>query len=703
MKEIINEIIYDGNFNKTLNKYSNELFSQLINDKLFDTINELLVNKLSKAYSIINELKIKMNDILSYIEINEENMNINSIINNYKIILSNQNNQFIFKVSNSPFEYLYSFIKDVLEPPILEIKEEYNIIENKILQKIVIITNNFPDFSEIIKAKLIEKIHYLLLKYENDLNNDYDSYINKLIHYTYINGLETFDEPCHYSFCSINISQNKTQFNKINIIKNKRTKYVLTKNKNTYNIKKIDTKLNHEKAYKKFNKYIKNMRLLSEMKSNYDETMGAISKDDIIPFLLDIKTTIFELNKTYINNFDKNAKLKTNQFIVKINGTYKIKLKNSILKSASKFSSILSRESYNKLIDNMLKQYYKLENYLNNITLYLENDMNGLITILTNTSTFIGFINDLSFEKLLGYYDILIELIQDKYKFITDNNEYKLRNLDDDDPEEPNEIGDEIIYQFKQKFEEIKIKNSKIFEEFIDISEVYKNKIEGIFIDIINKDFNKIDLDFEDLSHSVSNILYKNKIAKLSYKQSIKKDLLKINLPPFIFLFPSFPNLQLRIVPLININLNFEMAYEIDLLKDDYSIAFDVAGRAEVSVSLEVGCYFPSVSSNFEISLSLGLRGTLGSGKVGLKLSIFINNPKLVINLYFQYNAFSLSFYILFQVKLKIGIINFSFSFYLMNKELFEGLKEKKIYTKEIKMKKISNIKNIIKKLYYYG
>ena len=89
-----------------------------------------------------------MENILNKIPHNEDNQIINNIINEYRIILLNQNNQFIFKVSELPFKELYSFIKNVLEPPILVIKNEYNIIEQQILGEVVSVIDTFPDFKE---------------------------------------------------------------------------------------------------------------------------------------------------------------------------------------------------------------------------------------------------------------------------------------------------------------------------------------------------------------------------------------------------------------------------------------------------------------------------------------------------------------------------------------------------------------------------
>ena len=265
LKEIIDELIYDGKFNKTLNEYSDEIISNHIIDKLNNTINDLLYNKLYQFFSIINDFKRQINILLSNITIIEEEENINNIINSYKIILFNQNNQFLFKVSDIPFELLDDFITNILSPPISEIKAQYYSIEEKILEKVLKIVNSFPDFNKIIKENLAiydifesisllsEKIPDLLLKYQDDLNDDYDTYINKLIHYTYINGLDSYDEPCNYSFCSINISEFKNRSN-------------ISENKNMRNLRETNEK--KEFIFMKFKDYkILNVTKINELKN----------------------------------------------------------------------------------------------------------------------------------------------------------------------------------------------------------------------------------------------------------------------------------------------------------------------------------------------------------------------------------------------------------------------------------------------------
>jgi len=322
LNEVIDEIMYDGTFNKTLNIISNELMTELVLNKMNDTINELIDIKFSLIYSMLEDLKINMNNILSNIKQNEDNEAINIIINEYRIILLNQNNQFIFKVSELPFNELYSFLKNVLEPPILLIKNEYNSIEGQILGEVVEVINGFPNFKEEIKNKLniegaLEFIELIfnetldsLLKYQNDLNEDFDMYINQLIHYTFINGFDYYNEPCtDSSFCAIKINEIKNQ-NKRRRLQNsprKRRLGKIIRNKNKV--------LNLTEINKKKNKNV-NLRKLS----TFDSTMGSLSQDDVIPLLLNIEETIYELNESYITNFDKNANIKLANFISKVNG-----------------------------------------------------------------------------------------------------------------------------------------------------------------------------------------------------------------------------------------------------------------------------------------------------------------------------------------------------------------------------------------------
>ena len=183
---------------------------------------------------------------------------LNILIINYMILVENQYNYFSLKITDKPFNFLNNFIKENLEPPLLLIRNKYNTIEESLLNEILKIISRFPDYFSIIKKKLNlelindkinlinHEINKIFIEYKNILFEDINSYINKLVHYSYIKGLNSFNGPCNDSFCFIN-------FSKIN--KNKRRRNDLKYgNKKFYKFKKKKTDFKNS-----FNRKIKNI------------------------------------------------------------------------------------------------------------------------------------------------------------------------------------------------------------------------------------------------------------------------------------------------------------------------------------------------------------------------------------------------------------------------------------------------------------
>ena len=142
----------------------------------------------------------------------------------------------------------------------------------------------------------------------------------------------------------------------------------------------------------------------------------------------------------------------------------------------------------------------------------------------------------------------------------------------------------------------------------------------------------------------------------------------------FTFFSCSFIELAFVIKPVVEIGICFELGFDLNWDKREYSFYIDVYGKAEVSVYLEVGAYVPSVYSPIQTSLSLGLKGVLGSGKAGIKLVLFFNKSRYAYTIYLEVNALMLSFYILFRFVADFKIYKINFEFYIINKLLF-GLK----------------------------
>ena len=141
--------------------------------------------------------------------------------------------------------------------------------------------------------------------------------------------------------------------------------------------------------------------------------------------------------------------------------------------------------------------------------------------------------------------------------------------------------------------------------------------------------------------------------------------------PIIIYLVP-FPYLQIRIIPSVNLNACFQIGFQFNFEKKNYLFYIDISLQSEASASVELGLYFPPFSVGFKISFSIGLKGILGSGTVGLKLSIFLgnSNSKYKLEMYYQFKTLQLYAYILFKIEFNLGIIKFDFKFYLYNEKI---------------------------------
>ena len=63
-------------------------------------------------------------------------MPIYNLTQDFFIVVKNQNNRFNFKVNEEPFYIINNFIENELRPPLLLLKNKYDLIEDKILNLI---------------------------------------------------------------------------------------------------------------------------------------------------------------------------------------------------------------------------------------------------------------------------------------------------------------------------------------------------------------------------------------------------------------------------------------------------------------------------------------------------------------------------------------------------------------------------------------
>ena len=737
------DIIYDKMFNKTLDNITSDLMKKIQNE-MKESIKKLINNKLMILYDIIDNIQVKTSkklDNITIIEISDDMSNINNLIINYSILVDNQNNRYTFNVGREPFNYLKNFIKNNLEPPLLSIKSFYNSIEERLLEEIIKIVENFPDFYTIIKYNLhmesrianssyfFNEINSTLFEYKDILNEEISGYFNNLTKYTYINGLNTYEYQCNDSFC-YSYKKNETNGSLMN--------------DNDYNIDDDDdddlnimfTEYNSLSMKELKSQINKNINL--ENKNNeYNSKMGSLSKKDIFYYLQVFQKTLFDLNQTYLQKEYKNLNKTISKYIDKINITYLSKLKRSFEMTLLKFATILTEDSFKKMENNVYKQYYQIESYITSSSEITDLIMDRYLNFLNDTSILFEVMNSLTFMKVLGYYDIVHNSIQNQFQEIKSLN---LRTLNTEKSKTSNEAYfkkffkdiDESLKDLHNHYENKFKENEKRFEstysnyynktykEIFKESDDYCRYITGKIDDKISNITEKIDKVISNITNNINSFISeaKNKFKNLTIVRKINEVANKIKnkfkslfpnngikIGNFTFIdkakkfyknvckfeykkeykfdkefpltgLPICPYIQLRLVPYaylgvyahnecIKTNNNKNL-----LEKYDFGLFFDAYVNAKVSIALQVGFYYPGVTSTLEISISVGINGVLGSGKIGIKLDLYLNKGELKTDLYFEFNAFELSFYILFNFRIELKITTITFSFYIFNKVL---------------------------------
>ena len=95
-----------------------------------------------------------------------------------------------------------------------------------------------------------------------------------------------------------------------------------------------------------------------------------------------------------------------------------------------------------------------------------------------------------------------------------------------------------------------------------------------------------------------------------------------------------------------------------------------------MSLSLELGFYIPGTSSPVELAICVGLKGVLGSGKIGLYLEYNLNQNQLIICLDSLKESFTLYFYIQYRFTIDAIFYTLHFEFYIVNERLLGKYQE---------------------------
>ena len=357
--------------------------------------------------------------------------------------------------------------------------------------------------------------------------------------------------------------------------------------------------------------------------------MGALSEDDILYYLLQLQDTLLKFNNTYLGTEFNNINKTVSKFLTKINITYLEKLKRSFSMKLVKFSTILTDKSLKNLDNILCKQYYQIEAYIHQSSDLIKNQINNYIISVNNTSLFIELISNIIYNKVMGYYEILYNTIQSKFELV---DQKKLRGLYTYDSHYFETIhGKTVLFIMK---------SHKLLEG--KINDIGNNKNSSVLMSLISW-----------LGENLGEVYN-------AAKKIFEHPIINYNEPLGILDFPPFPYLQLRLIP--NIFLGTKL--DLDFQFKDTHIGLDLYAKAEVSLSFEAGIYIPPYGNSvLEMSISTGLRGILGSGKAGIKLYFRFRTRKFVLDLYYELDVLTLSFYVKYRISISLKFLKKPFVF----------------------------------------
>ena len=543
LNKYFKEIILNDNFNNSLDNLSDTIINKVINEEIKKAINNLINTKIKSLKDLINDTRKNISKILNTKfekSINENMTIINNLIIKYNEIIKSQNNKFIFVPNDNLTNLTDDFFINILGPLLTEIKEKYNIIEKDLLNQIIELFKEFPDFYTIIKnninitdkfeilGDIFNEIRNNLTAYGDELNEDFDSVFNKIIHYAYINGLDIYDKSCENSFCAVHSNPNKI-IEKRNLNEKQEIKF------NNY------SNINKAELFLKRNKNISFNRKLE-----YNRYMGSLYVDDVILYLFEIEKILYNFNGTFLGEKFIQMKKIMHSYVSIIGDKLLGKLKNSIDKTSSKFLTILIEDSYKKLEQNIYNQYYDKEKFIKKKCNFTKININHFIEQLNKISIWVKLNFDFIYNRVLYYHKILHDTIQEKYIIINDKNDNSkcsLRSLNATDD----------VNDFFMKFNDTYNNLTVLFTEITKNENKIKEEIKNI-LDILN--INITEFNFTIFNNNLQNIIkfineFKNNPYKIIKDDLNKKKDIDCSIPEFnlgyIFDIPIVSNLKIEL------------------------------------------------------------------------------------------------------------------------------------------------------------
>ena len=683
--EFIYDIMKEISFNKTLDEITNSIFDSIIIETIKNRINDTLYKNIENFFIIIDDIKIEMNNILNNIQDKEVPNDMNNTVNlidEYNELVKSQNTKFIFIVSEKPFQIISVFIEDYLEPPLIEIKNQYNSIEIELLNKISDILGNFPDYSEIVKNNLnleskvanISENRDILKNYLSEyfiyFMNEINKYFNELAYLTIINESYYMESKCNLSMCHLN-STLEQELNNSEILGN--TERRLEENE----------KIN-------ISKYFRNIPRLNKSNIHYKTTYRnsrpdsinvnsdspALSKDDTIYFYQFINNSLNDFQQEILSNEFMDVNVTHKKEINKLNNIILPKIKISVDFSTLKFSTIFTKDNFNILTDKINYHYNKIYDYVSkNYTEIISNYMNQFLNSLNNTSTFMNVTSNIGFNIIMEMLDGLQQLINEKLSLVDNtliNNLIPIEELYKMINDTINNINytqllNNLENQFDKALEVLNKIEQDVKSPIITALDMISFINNTNFVEILNDYIGYNNYDFllwigfqaqEGEANTLINLLSFDMYINQMEINFPKMELIPLfEVRPIIYIYSASIHLDLSLnLVYRDNNKNLLDMKEVQILSH---IRINLITRAHC----EMGIYFPIGIG--EIYMALGLNGLLAdvSVKTGIIINILKNN--YILDLQFGLFFVGFDFFLKVGIYIDLGIFSFRINFYI--------------------------------------
>jgi hypothetical protein len=196
----------------------------------------------------------------------------------------------------------------------------------------------------------------------------------------------------------------------------------------------------------------------------------------------------------------------------------------------------------------------------------------------------------------------------------------------------------------------------------LSVEEELINNVKNFFKGLFKKNSNSTSNYYETLNESMKSIqgIYSFIKKPLS---SFDRDFYNKKITLLDMPLPVFPLLKLTISPFIKLGAHLD----ISMIKDNtIGLSTELYIRGNIGINVNVGITVPPTKAPFQISVSAGIDGTLASGRVGIKVNLYLIIDKYETDLYRILDAFSFQFYVRFSFKIELKLLSFEYKFSLI-------------------------------------